>query len=54
MVKKLKVSSQEDKTATNEDSEEIYHCPSCGQECTKEEFESGFCLDCDQIEMFGE
>jgi len=26
MVEKLKVSSQEDKTAKNEDSEEIYHC----------------------------
>ena len=37
----------------NEEKEE-YECPQCGQSCTKEEFESGFCLDCDQIEMFGE
>ena len=35
-------------------SEKIYHCPSCGQSCTKEEAESGFCLDCDTVEMFGE
>lgn len=41
-------------TEQSEDSEEIYHCPSCGQECTQEEHESGFCLDCDQIEMFGD
>jgi hypothetical protein len=32
-------------------SEKICHCPSCGQECTKEEYESGFCLDCDTVEM---
>src|SRR3972149_2196107 len=31
--------------------EKIYHCPSCGQECSKEEYESGFCLDCDTVEM---
>jgi len=31
--------------------EKTYTCPSCGQECTKEEFESGFCLDCDTVEM---
>ena len=36
--------------ATSED----YQCPACGQSCSREEFESGFCLDCDQIEMFGE
>jgi len=34
----------------NEEKEE-YECPQCGQECTKEEFESGFCLDCDTVEM---
>jgi hypothetical protein len=28
-----------------------YDCPQCGQPCTKEEYESGYCLDCDQIEM---
>lgn len=38
----------------SENSEKIYNCPSCGQECTQEEHESGFCLDCDGIEMFGE
>ncbi len=31
-----------------------YICPNCGQPCTKDEYESGYCLDCDQIEMFGE
>lgn len=31
--------------------EKIYHCPSCGQECSFEEWESGFCLDCDTVEM---
>lgn len=42
-------------TEKNEDTEkEEYECPQCGQECTQEEFESGFCLDCDQIEMFGD
>ena len=37
-------------------SEEIesFTCPQCGQPCTKEEYESGYCLDCDQLEMFGE
>jgi len=51
---KMEQSKKEDLTTTSEDSEKIYHCPSCGQECTQEEFESGFCLDCDQIEMFGD
>jgi len=37
-----------------EDTEqETYTCPNCGQSCSKEEYESGYCLDCDQIEMFG-
>jgi len=31
-----------------------YVCPNCGQSCSKEEYESGYCLDCDQIEMFGD
>ena len=31
--------------------EKEYTCPSCGQECSREEFESGFCLDCDTVEM---
>jgi hypothetical protein len=44
----------EPETEQSENSEKIYHCPSCGQECTQEEHESGFCLDCDQIEMFGD
>jgi len=34
-----------------EDLELNYECPQCGQPCTKEEYESGYCLDCDQIEM---
>jgi len=28
-----------------------HECPQCGQTCSKEEYESGYCLDCDQIEM---
>jgi hypothetical protein len=32
--------------------EKGYTCPNCGQSCSKEEFESGFCLDCDQIDFF--
>lgn len=28
-----------------------YYCPQCGQECTQEEYESGYCLDCDTVEM---
>jgi len=32
--------------------EREYFCPNCGQPCTMEEYEHGFCLDCDQIEFF--
>ena len=32
--------------------EKDYYCPNCGQLCSKEEYEHGFCLDCDQIELF--
>lgn len=35
----------------NVEPEQEYLCPQCGQPCTQEEFESGYCLDCDQIEM---
>ena len=39
-------------TEQNEATEkEEYECPQCGQSCTKEEYESGFCLDCDTVEM---
>lgn len=31
--------------------EKTYSCPSCGQTCSREEFKSGFCLDCDTVEM---
>ena len=37
----------------NEDNED-YVCPNCGQSCTKEEAENGFCLDCDQLELFND
>jgi len=36
----------------SETREKEYTCPNCGQSCSKEEFEHGFCLDCDQIELF--
>ena len=29
-----------------------YTCPNCGQPCSREEYERGYCLDCDQIEFF--
>jgi len=31
-----------------------YTCSNCMQPCTKEEFEHGFCLDCDQLELFND
>ena len=31
--------------------EPYYECPQCGQPCSEEEYEAGYCLDCDQIEM---
>jgi hypothetical protein len=35
----------------NPDRERIYYCPSCGQECSQEEYESRFCLDCDFVDF---
>ena len=34
--------------------EKQYYCGNCNQPCTKEEYESGFCLDCDQLELFND
>lgn len=31
--------------------ERVFHCPSCGQECSQGEYESGFCLDCDFVDF---
>jgi hypothetical protein len=42
------------RSSTEEEENEDYTCPSCGQTCTKEEYESGYCLDCDQVELFGD
>ena len=32
--------------------EKEHLCPNCGQPCTKEEYEHGYCLDCNQVELF--
>jgi len=28
-----------------------HHCPQCGQPCTKEEYKSGYCFDCNQVRV---
>ena len=38
----------------SETREKRYFCPNCNQPCTKEEHEHGFCLDCDQLELFND
>jgi len=35
-----------------DDEDKEYLCPSCGQSCSKKEYESGFCLDCDMMDGF--